>query len=174
MTSLCRPVFSMIAGALFICLSLSACGDVSPMEFNLADKRTWVDLVADAQKAQGRGNLPEAEKLFQEALQKAEAKYGEDAIETGTCVGYLAELYRYQQEYLKADKEYKRWLTIMQKHDSTGEQVKNIRKNYKEVRKKIRQYGLMDDKDTDKKDGDSGDAKNKDDSKEGAEDGAED
>ncbi|MBZ0184639.1 MAG: tetratricopeptide repeat protein [Candidatus Obscuribacterales bacterium] len=150
MTLFGRPFVTLLSAVFLIGFFLSACGDVESIHSGMLGKRSWVDLVADAQKAQSAGNLPEAEKLFQEALAKAEAKHGMDAPETGTCVGYLAELYRYQQEYLKADKEYKRWLKIMENYDSTGEQIKNIRKNYKEVRKKIKQYNLLKDEDKDK------------------------
>lgn len=129
---------------------LFACADVKPLSFSLDSKKTWEDLVAEGQVALSAGKIPAAEAAFSEAVEKCSEKFGEDDARTGTCVGYLAELYRNQQEWLKAGKAYKRWMSIMDKNDPTGEQLKIIRKGYKEIRHKIKQYGLEDSDDKDK------------------------
>lgn len=132
-------LLSLLLASTFL---VSACGDVKPLSFGMSADLSWEQLVTEGQNAYRAGKIDVAEKKYVEAVQKCEEKFGEDDARTGNCVGYLAELYKYKQDWLKAEKEYKKWLTIMDKHDSTGEQVKVIRKGYSEVKEKIKKYGL--------------------------------
>ena len=129
--------------AVSVCFN-SACGKVKPLSLSslVEEDKTWEQLVTEGQTARNSGKMDVAETSFKEAITICEEKFGVEDARTGTCVGYLAELYKSQQEYLKAEREYKRWLSIMDKHDSTGEQVKAIRRGYRQVKKKIKKYGL--------------------------------
>ncbi|MEZ4536835.1 MAG: tetratricopeptide repeat protein [Cyanobacteriota/Melainabacteria group bacterium] len=105
-------VLHMLLLAVISSTFLFACADVKPLSFSLDSKKTWEDLVAEGQAALSAGKIPAAEAAFSEAVEKCSEKFGEDDARTGTCVGYLAELYRNQQEWLKAGKAYKRWMSI--------------------------------------------------------------
>lgn len=147
------------------------CGDVKELSFNLKNDKSWEVLLEEGRTAKSKGNMAAAEAAFQQAADKCAEKFGEDDGRTGTCVGYLAELYRNQQEWLKARKAYRRWLTIMDKNDPTGEQMKVIRKGYKEIKRKIRKYGLdVDEKKPEKEGQESSEDDSKDDEKASEED----
>lgn len=122
----------------------SSCGKVKPLNLSslVEEELSWEQLVTQGQKQRSNGEFDAAEASFKEAILKCEEKNGPEDATTGTCVGYLAELYKSQQEWLKAEKEYKRWLSIMDQHDKTGEQVKAIRDGYKVIKEKIFKYGL--------------------------------
>ncbi len=136
---------------------MTGCGDVKPLSFDMKNDKSWEVLLEEGRTARNKGNMAAAEAAFQQAADKCAEKFGENDGRTGTCVGYLAELYRNQQEWLKARKAYRRWLSIMDKNDPTGEPIKVISKGYKEIRRKIKKYGL-DVEENKPEDGDSADA----------------
>lgn len=131
-------------------MALTSCGDVAkPGELSLpgmgGGAKKFEDIIAQAKTARDAGNTPEAEKLYNEAIEVCKKKYGENDARTGTCVGYLAELYMAKQDWKLAYTNYKRWQTIMQEVDPGGEQIKNIQADLKKIKEKLIQYGLVPD-----------------------------
>jgi hypothetical protein len=125
---------------------LTACGEVGKPDFNMGGNmggKKFEAVVTEAQAARTAGNIADAEKLYNEAIEICVKKYGENAAQTGTCVGYLAELYMAKQDWKLAYTNYKRWQAIMQEVDPGGEQLKIIQQNLKKVKEKMIQYNLV-------------------------------
>lgn len=112
-----------------------------------SQKKSWTELVSEGNQAQKKQDAATAEKKYQEAIAQAETKFGIDDPRTATCLGYLAELYGSQQEWRKAAKVYKRLVATKKKWAPKSEEYARARKEYAFVRKKLKKYGLQEDKD---------------------------
>lgn len=138
-----------IVPLIIVAVALTSCGDVSRPDFGSltggGGPKKFEDLVASAKTARDAGNTAEAEKLYNEAIEVCKKKYGENAAQTGTCVGYLAELYMAKQDWKLAYTNYKRWQAIMQEVDPGGEQLKIIQTNLRKIKEKLIQYNLVPD-----------------------------
>jgi len=138
-----------IVPLLIIAVALTSCGNVDKPDFGSlmggGGPKKFENVVAQAKSAKDAGNIAEAEKLYNEAIEVAKGKFGENAAQTGTCVGYLAELYMQKQDWKLAYTNYKRWQAIMQEVDPGGEQIKIIQSDLKKIKEKLIQYNLVPD-----------------------------
>lgn len=136
-----------IVPLLLIAVALTSCGDVGKADFSKltggGGSQKFEDVVAQARAAKDAGNTAEAEKLYNQAIDICKKKFGENAAQTGTCVGYLAELYMAKQDWRLAYTNYKRWQAIMQEVDPGGEQLKIIQQDLRKIKEKLIQYNLV-------------------------------
>ena len=77
-------------------------------------KMTWEQYIGEGLEANKRGRYSQAEKLYLAALEKAEA-FGDRDPRLGSTLKNLAELYRSQGKYDKAEPLYQRLLIISEK-----------------------------------------------------------
>ncbi|MBX3077189.1 tetratricopeptide repeat protein [Candidatus Obscuribacterales bacterium] len=142
-----RMRYKQIASLIFLSVLLTSCGEVGKPDFAMmgGGSKKWETLVKDAQDAQAKGKIDEAEKLYKEAIDVCSKKYGEKAAQTGTCVGYLAGMYMARQDWKVAYNEYKQWKAIMQEVEPDGEQMKIIDQDLKKIKAKMIQYNLVPD-----------------------------
>jgi len=142
-----RMRYKQIASLIFLSFLLTSCGEVGKADFSMmgGGSKKWETLVKDAQDAQAKGKIDEAEKLYKEAIDVCSKKYGEKAAQTGTCVGYLAGMYMARQDWKVAYNEYKQWKAIMQEVEPDGEQMKIIDQDLKKIKAKMIQYNLVPD-----------------------------
>ncbi|MDZ4832220.1 MAG: tetratricopeptide repeat protein [Candidatus Melainabacteria bacterium] len=137
-----------IVPLLLIAVALTSCGEVGKPDFGKltgggGGNQKFEDVVAQARAAKDAGNTAEAEKLYNQAIEICTKKFGENAAQTGTCVGYLAELYMAKQDWKLAYTNYKRWQAIMQEVDPGGEQLKIIQQDLRKIKEKLIQYNLV-------------------------------
>jgi len=139
--------YKQIASLIFLSVLLTSCGEVGKPDFAMmgGSSKKWETLVKDAQDAQAKGKIDEAETLYKEAIDVCSKKYGEKAAQTGTCVGYLAGMYMARQDWKVAYNEYKQWKAIMQEVEPDGEQMKIIDQDLKKIKAKMIQYNLVPD-----------------------------
>lgn len=93
----------------------------------------------DAMKA---GDYATAEKNFTSAEKQCAKEFGKEDARRATCLGYLAEMYRAQQEYRKAALVYKELIEINEKTAPKSQELANFRAQYAEIQHKIKEYGL--------------------------------
>jgi len=125
---------------LMICtLSFTLCGAAACLGIEGGPK-TWTQNVTIGNDAMKAGDYVAAEKAYQEAINECEKKYGEMDGRTGTCIGYLGQLYVAQQEWLKAEKIYKRLLVNKEKTEPANLPV--YKEQYATIQQKIKEYGL--------------------------------
>ncbi len=82
-----------------------------------------------------QGNYAEAVKQFEAALKEAKG-FGEDDVRLATSLNNLAELYRVQGQYAKAEPLYKRSLAIREKalgpeHPDVAQSLNNLAELYR-------------------------------------------
>jgi tetratricopeptide (TPR) repeat protein len=126
------------SGTWVICLAsvlitLGACGK------NSSDD-VWLKYVGQA-KAKA-GNYLAAEALYIKAKDRCETIFGKNDARTGTCLGYLAELYRGEQEYVKAAIVYRRLIEIEERCAPNSAELEEDLKEYQDVLAKLKEYGL--------------------------------
>ncbi len=103
----------------------------------------WLGALVAARAMRKKGNGPETEKLYVQAVEGCKKKKGEEDLETAMCLEELADFYRETQDWRKAFRTYKEHIKIVQKLDPQRDMT-ILRKNFKIVKAKIKEYHLED------------------------------
>lgn len=121
------------------CLLVSALVGCGP---DKAKQNAWLDSIQIAnEKLKARDYLA-AEEFYLKAKDQCETNFGKTDARTATCLGYLAELYRAEQEYAKAAVTYKNLIKIQQHCAPNSAELERTIKVYKQVLTKVKEYGL--------------------------------
>lgn len=123
---------------------ITGCGEVKAPSFGGGDSKAatnWVNTLASARTARKAGTAAEIEKLYTQAIDECKKKNGDESVETAMCIEELADFYRETQDWRKAFKAYKEDIKIVQKVDPQRD-LTVLRKNYKLVKSKVKEYGL--------------------------------
>jgi len=133
-------------GWIFILLTMcfTLCGAAACLGLAPAPKN-WTEMVTAGNEALKSGDATgnaTAEKMFTDAAAECEKKYGKYDNRRATCLTYLAELYRDEQEYRKAAIEYKELITVKEQSDPNGQELAGIREEYAQIQAKMKEYGL--------------------------------
>ena len=120
----------------FAASMLFGCGE------DRSKQNAWLESVQIAnEKLKARDYLA-AEEFYLKAKEQCESNFGKTDARTGTCLGYLAELYRAEQEYAKAAVTYKALIVIQQQCAPHSTELEQTIKAYKQVLSKVKEYGL--------------------------------
>jgi hypothetical protein len=119
----------------FITVLLGAC-------MRRSDQDGWLENIRLANDKVKVGDYLTAEDLYLKAKEQCEANFGKNDARTGTCLGYLAELYLGEQEYVKAAITYRSLIEIEQQCAPSSAELERDIKEYQFVLSKLRQYGL--------------------------------
>jgi len=128
-------VFATPLGKIFVLvLTISACHHVSQDD--------WLDFIKLANNQFKAKHYLAAEKLYVKAKTLCEMRFGHDDARTATCLAYLAELYRCEQEYVQAALTYERLIAIEEQCNPNSVDLERFKKEYKQVLAKVKDYGL--------------------------------
>jgi hypothetical protein len=127
---------SLLATLAILVCSLSSCGTT--------EKRSWSTCIEEANQRIKAKQAVRAEALYLEAEDLCEKSYGKEDVRTGTCLAYLAELYRGEQEYIKAARIYRRLIAVEEKIHGSSADLERWRDEYAHIRQKMRKYGIVD------------------------------
>ncbi len=127
---------------LTICFTLCGAGACSPLDMGGGGQKKWVESLAAGNSAMKAGDYAAAETSFVTAEKLCAKDFGKDDPRRATCLAYLAEMYRAQQEYRKAALIYKELIEIKEKTDPKSADLANFRAQYGEVQRKIKDYNL--------------------------------
>jgi tetratricopeptide (TPR) repeat protein len=143
---------------LTICFTLCGAGACQPLDMNGGGSpKKWTEFIDLANTAKKAGDYAGAEDAYTKAEKLCAKQFGKDDGRRATCLGYLAEMYRDQQEYRKAALVYKELIEIHEKIDPKSMDLVNFRAQYAEIQRKIKDYGLDTDPNAPKKAGAKGD-----------------
>ncbi|MGH9548151.1 MAG: tetratricopeptide repeat protein [Terriglobales bacterium] len=110
---------------------------------SLPSRQTPFDkLLADGMTAENAGDLPGAEKDFQEAAHAAGVKYGKIDARVATCLTSLGQLYRQEGEYLKARDTYNQVISILETTAPGSADLKERKTELEAIQAKIKEYNL--------------------------------
>jgi tetratricopeptide (TPR) repeat protein len=112
--------------------------------FKNSGQDTWLEDIRLANDKLKAGNYLAAEELYSKARKQCEDRFGANDARTGTCLGYLAELYRGEQEYVKAAATYKTLIAIEQRCAPNSAELERDINEYQSVLAKVKEYGLED------------------------------
>ncbi|MBS1953084.1 MAG: tetratricopeptide repeat protein [Cyanobacteria bacterium SZAS-4] len=128
---------------LTICFTLCGAGACQPLDMNGGgDAKKWDKMLEAGNTSMKAGDYAAAEDSFVKAEKLCAKEFGKDDARRATCLGYLAEMYRAQQEYRKAALVYKELIEIHEKIDPKSSELANFRSQYAEIQRKIKDYGL--------------------------------
>jgi tetratricopeptide (TPR) repeat protein len=98
--------------------------------------------LAAGNTAKAAGDYAAAEEAYEKAEKVCAKEFGKDDARRATCLAYLAEMYRAQQEYRKAALVYKELIEVYEKIDPKSTDLANFKSQYAEIQHKIKEYGL--------------------------------
>jgi len=128
---------------LTICFTLCGAGACQPLDLNGGGTpKKWDQFLEAGNTAKKSGDYAGAEDSYVKAEKLCAKEFGKDDGRRATCLGYLAQMYREQQEYRKAALVYKQLIDIHEKLDPKSQELKNFRDQYAEIQRKIKDYGL--------------------------------
>jgi tetratricopeptide (TPR) repeat protein len=128
---------------LTICFTLCGAGACQPLDMNgSSNPKKWSDLVNAGNNAIKAGDYAAAETAFDSAQKACAKEFGKDDPRRATCLGYLAEMYRNEQEYRKAALIYKELIEIDEKTNPKSADLVTFRAQYAEIQQKIKEYNL--------------------------------
>jgi tetratricopeptide (TPR) repeat protein len=128
---------------LTICFTLCGAGACQPLDMNGGGgKKNWTALVEAGNTAVKAGDYATAEESYISAEKACAKEFGKDDGRRATCLGYLAQMYRNQQEYRKAALVYKELIEVHEKIDPKSADLVAYKAQYAEIQKKIKDYGL--------------------------------
>ncbi len=128
---------------LTICFTLCGAGACQPLDMaGGGSPKKWDQFLEAGNVSMKAGDYPAAEANFEKAEKLCAKEFGKDDARRATCLGYLAEMYRAQQEYRKAALVYKELIEIHEKIDPKSSELANFRAQYAEIQRKIKDYGL--------------------------------
>ena len=129
-------IFGKVSQAVVICLlmvSVTAC---------TVGQKSWSDLLTEGRTALKSGDPAKAETSYQAAIVAAQAKFGQNAPQTATCMTELADMYYQQQEYRKASKIFKDLIPVYEKVEPGSADLARVSAEYATVKKKLKKYKL--------------------------------
>lgn len=128
---------------LTICFTLCGAGACQPLDMNGGGSpKKWDQFLEAGNTSMKAGDYAAAEESFEKAEKLCAKEFGKDDARRATCLGYLAEMYRAQQEYRKAALVYKELIEIHEKINPKSNELANFRAQYAEIQRKIKDYGL--------------------------------
>ena len=128
---------------LTICFTLCGAGACQPLDMNGGGgSKKWTEFIEAANASKKAGDYAAAEDAYEKAEKLCAKQFGKDDARRATCLGYLAEMYRDQQEYRKAALVYKQLIEVHEKIDPKSPDLANFRAQYAEIQRKIKDYGL--------------------------------
>ncbi|CAN5577841.1 hypothetical protein BH10CYA1_BH10CYA1_22260 [soil metagenome] len=129
---------------LTICFTLCGAGACQPLDMNGGGggPKKWDQFLEAGNVSMKAGDYVAAEASFEKAEKLCAKEFGKDDARRATCLGYLAEMYRAQQEYRKAALVYKELIEIHEKINPKSTELANFRAQYTEIQRKIKDYGL--------------------------------
>ena len=133
---LCRQICLAI-----VLVALTACAKQD------ASENEWLEDVRLANERVKAGDYLAAEDLYLKAKEKCQNNFGDNDARTGTCLGYLAELYLGEQEYVKAAVTYKNLIAIERRCAPNSAELERDVKEYEFVQEKLKEYGLQESQD---------------------------
>jgi Tetratricopeptide repeat len=107
-----------------------------------SDQDAWLESIRVANDKVKTGNYLEAEDLYLKAKEQCEANFGKQDARTGTCLGYLSELYLGEQEYVKAAITYRSLIEIEKQCAPNSAELERDIREYQFVLAKLKEYGL--------------------------------
>lgn len=108
-----------------------------------ANEEVWLEYIRLANDRAKAGDYLAAEDLYLKAKEHCATNFGDSDARTGTCLGYLAELYLGEQEYVKAAVTYKSLIAIERRYAPNSAELERDIKEYEFVQEKLKEYGLQ-------------------------------
>jgi|688.fasta_scaffold270027_2 tetratricopeptide (TPR) repeat protein len=129
---------------LTICFTLCGAGACRPLDMGggEGDPKRFDQFLAKGNTAKAAGDYAGAEDAYTKAEKLCAKEYGKDDARRATCLGYLAMMYKDQQEYRKAALVYKELIEIHEKIDPKSQELAQFKSQYSEIQHKIKEYGL--------------------------------
>lgn len=128
---------------LTICFTLCGAGACQPLDMGGGGELKRFDqYLAKGNTAKAAGDYAGAEEAYTKAEKLCAKEYGKDDARRATCLGYLAMMYKDQQEYRKAALVYKELIEIHEKIDPKSSELATFKSQYSEIQRKIKEYGL--------------------------------
>jgi len=123
-----------------VLITLGACARKDDSE------NAWLEYIRLANDKVKVGDYLAAEDLYLKAKEQCQNNFGDNDARTGTCLGYLAELYLGEQEYVKAAVTYKSLIAIERRCAPNSAELERDVKEYEFVQEKLKEYGLQENK----------------------------
>jgi hypothetical protein len=111
-------------------------------QYDASDK-AWLEDIRLANERVKAGDYLAAEDLYLKAKEECQNNFGDNDARTGTCLGYLAELYLGEQEYVKAAVTYRSLIAIERRCAPNSAELERDVKEYEFVQEKLKEYGLQ-------------------------------
>ena len=127
---------------LLLTMCFTLCGAMACLGIGDPPK-TWTGMITKGNEALKGGDNATAETDFKEAEQMCEKQFGKYDGRRATCLAYLAEMYRDEQEYRKAALAYKELIAVKEKADPNGQDLATFREQYSEIQGKLKEYGIQ-------------------------------
>jgi len=128
---------------LTICFTLCGAGACQPLDMGGGgEPKKFDQFIAKGNTALSAGDYAGAEDAYTKAEKLCAKEFGKDDPRRATCLGYLAMMYKDQQEYRKAALVYKELIEIHEKIDPKTAELATFKSQYTEIQRKIKEYGL--------------------------------
>jgi hypothetical protein len=106
--------------------------------------KTWLGCLDQANLQIKNNHYVKAEELYLQAEDLCEKSCGKEDPRVGTCLAYLAELYRGETEYIKAARTYRKLIALEEKAHGNPSDIERWREEYNQILRKMEKYGITD------------------------------